>query len=529
MLQARERVRNRRIRTARVFAQVLEFLESRILCSNSPLKLGAERRARVHHESKKPAIAVAPLADAAPSGPAPGGASPSVVGRYVYYGGTSYWGDFLAGDKSVLLPTQTAAFANVTSYTDGINELALDVANAATGYSAADFVCRAGLSGDPYSWSPAPAPSSVTVTAGAGSGGSTRVVIRWADGAIANEWLQVNFTPLGDTFYVGNLVGDTDNLQVNAADEAAARNHCTTMLAPATAANPCDFNRDGKVDAIDQLVARAAAGDALPALTAPAISVPTQTYDWHMQTINGALNIWAPNPGDFGSTFTVTDPTMLFGADGIPQIEGVHQGPIADCYFLSASGALAWSNPGRLESLIQNDAGGGWSVTFQYWSNQTFNYVPVVIHTSDQLSTSMQVVSHNEVWPLVLEKAYAAFRTWDGTSSQNTLATLGWGYAGNALTALNDPYQSLYIGAMSEQAVYSTLQTDLAAGQPVLFHTSTTAPTMAQSHVYVITAVSTDTQGVRWVTTYNPWGFYDTRTESDLLQNSVGSLVIGAH
>jgi hypothetical protein len=339
----------------------------------------------------------------------------------------------------------------------------------------------------------------------------------------------VNFTPLGDTFYVGNLVGDTDNLRVNAADEAGARNNCTTMLAPATAANLYDFNRDGKVDAIDQLVARAAAGDALPALTAPAIPAPTQTYDWHTQTINGALNIWAPNPGDFGATFTVTDPAMLFGADGIPQIEGVHQGPIADCYFLAAGGALAFSNPGRLESLIQNDVGGGWSVTFQYWSSQANNYVPVVIHTSDQLSTSTQVVSHNEVWSLVLEKAYAAFRTWDGTSSQNTLASLGWGYAGTALTALNDPYQSAYLGTMSVQAVYSTLQTDLTAGEPILFHTSATAPTMAQSHVYVITAVSTDAQGVRWVTTYNPWGFYETRQESDLLQNSVGTLVIGAH
>jgi hypothetical protein len=152
----------------------------------------------------------------------------------------------------------------------------------------------------------------------------------------------------------------------------------------------------------------------------------------------------------------------------------------------------------------------------------------VVIHTNDQLSASMQVVANNEVWPLVLEKAYAAFRTWDGVSSQNTLASLGWGCAGTALAALGDPSQSLYLATMSDSDIYAALQTDLAAGQPILFQTSTTAPTMVPSHVYVITAVSTDAQGVCWVTTYNPWGFYDARTEADLVQNSAGALVIGA-
>ena len=253
------------------------------------------------------------------------------------------------------------------------------------------------------------------------------------------------------------------------------------------------------------------------------------TYDWHTQTINGALNIWAPNPSDFGATFTVTDPAMLFGPDGVPQIEGVHQGAIADCYFLAAGGALVWSNPGRLEAMIQNDTGGGWAVSFEYWSSQADAFVPLVIHTSDQLSASMQVVSNHEVWSLVLEKAYAAFRTWDGASSQNTLASLGWGYAGTALTALNDANQSQYIATMSEQDLYATLQSDLAAGEPILFHTSAAAPTMAQSHVYVITGLSTDAQGVYWVTTYNPWGFFETWRESDLLLNSVGALVLGTH
>ncbi len=457
------------------------------------------------------------------------GASAAVVGRYIYYGATARFGDVLASDKSVLLPNATANFTNVTSYTGGINELMIDVTNASATYGAGDFVFRVGQSGDPYTWSLGPAPASVSVTAGAGTGGSSRVTLRWNAGAIINQWLQVIFTPASDTFYVGNLVGDLGNLQVTAATETTVRTHSTTLLSPATITNIYDFNRDGRVDATDQLVARAAAGATLTALAAPPVPVPPPAYDWHTQTINGALNIWAPNPSNFGTTFTVTDPTKLFGPDGIPQIEGVHQSSIADCYFLSATGSLAYSNPSRIQSLVQNDAGGGWAVTFQSWNTPTNSYVPLVIHTSNQLSSTKQVVSNNEVWSLVLEKAYAAFRTWNGVTSTNTLDSLGWGFAGSALTDLNDPYQYVSISSTNEAAVYATLQTALTAHQPILYQTSSSAPTMVKSHVYVITGVSTDANGVRWVNTYNPWGFYDTRKETDLLANGIGALVVGAH
>ena len=250
---------------------------------------------------------------------------------------------------------------------------------------------------------------------------------------------------------------------------------------------------------------------------------PAVTYNWQTQIINGALNIWVPNPGDFGSTFTITDPTMLYGPDGIPQIEGVHQGPIADCYFLSAAGSLAIENPTHIQSLIKTDANGGWAVTFQYWNNPAL--VPVVIHTSNQLSSSLQVVSNGEVWSLVLEKAYAAFRTWNGLTSTNTMASLGWGYEGAALQALGSTYKSVY--AWGTGGTFTIIQSELLAHAPVLMETTFTAPTMVQSHVYIITGTSIDVNGVQWVTTYNPWGFFDTRTIADIIQNNTGLLTVG--
>jgi hypothetical protein len=103
-------------------------------------------------------------------------------------------------------------------------------------------------------------------------GGADRVEIVWANGAIANRWLQVVVegndaaggfnTNTGltrsDEFYFGNRIGDTGSgtptLAIsNALDELAARgNHASG----ATITNLFDFDRSGLVTATDDLAAR---------------------------------------------------------------------------------------------------------------------------------------------------------------------------------------------------------------------------------------------------------------------------------
>jgi hypothetical protein len=195
-------------------------------------------------------------------------AVPSVVGCYVYYGGTPRWGDVAASDKAALLAGQTASFANVTSYDRGINEIVLDVANA-TSYGPGDFTARMGQTGNPDAWPNAAPPTSVTSVAGAGVNGSTRVYVRWEDGVLRNTWVQVTFTPALETFYVGNLVGETGDWDVAADDETAVRSNYSSFLTPIGATNAYDFNRDGKVDPIDELISRAAWGNTLTQWTAP--------------------------------------------------------------------------------------------------------------------------------------------------------------------------------------------------------------------------------------------------------------------
>jgi hypothetical protein len=176
----------------------------------------------------------------------------------------------IATDKTAYLPgTGAATFANVSSYSRGINGLYVDVAGLRPNITAADFVFKVGNNNTPSSWAVAPDPLSVVVRPGAGLSGSDRVEIIWADGAIRNTWLQVTLeananTGLAkpDVFFFGNAVGDTGlgnsatQATVNATDELAVRNNSESLFANIPITNIYDFNRDGVVNTTDALLSR---------------------------------------------------------------------------------------------------------------------------------------------------------------------------------------------------------------------------------------------------------------------------------
>jgi subtilisin-like proprotein convertase family protein len=184
----------------------------------------------------------------------------------------------IASDKVAYLPGSGAAtFANVSSYSKGINGIMVDIAGPHGAISLDDFVFRVGNNNTPSSWLPAPAPSGFSVRAGAGSSGSDRVEIIWANGAIQKQWLEVitlagadtglaqsATLPAGqaDAFFFGNALADSGlfdtatNATVDGNDELAARNNQVSVLTNIPITNPYDYNRDGAVDGNDGLVAR---------------------------------------------------------------------------------------------------------------------------------------------------------------------------------------------------------------------------------------------------------------------------------
>lgn len=212
----------------------------------------------------------------------------AVLGRRVFYNNSSFDGNTpavtsrddsaVATDKFALLPGNAATFANYTSYSRGLNGIFIDFLNFIGAPALGDFVFRTGNAGDPSTWTLAPNPA-ISVRPGAGVGGSSRLALVWADGAIRSAWVQVTVKPGGNTglgsadvFYFGNFIGDVGDsprgAAVNVVDITAVRRNVSGRSVDVE--NRYDFNRDGKVNNLDVLIARASeTRTAQPLITAP--------------------------------------------------------------------------------------------------------------------------------------------------------------------------------------------------------------------------------------------------------------------
>jgi hypothetical protein len=212
-----------------------------------------------------------------------------VLGRYTFYNHSAFDGRdaaansrddaAIASDKQALLPGQSASFANVTSYSRGINGVMIDVTalpQSLAALQASGFGVQVGAGGS-AGWTSGPVPASVTVRRGAGINGSDRLTLTWPDGAIRNRWLRIT-VPAGaatglatpDVFAFANLAGDAGTTNPSAPPRVDAADVVAVLRARATSGadviNRLDFNRDGRVDVRDLVIARANLGKSLAAL-----------------------------------------------------------------------------------------------------------------------------------------------------------------------------------------------------------------------------------------------------------------------
>ena len=264
----------------------------------------------------------------------------SIVGRHIFYNQSMFDGqnpavtsaddNAIATDKSPYFPGGgIAPTSSMTSFQKGINGIMVDIAGTHGAITDADFVFKVGANNTPSTWAAAPAPATISVRAGAGVSGSDRVEIVWANNTIQKTWLEITVkgndaaggfnTNTGlaasDTFYFGNIIGDTFLLSpptvavVNATDEIHARSNGGF---PAAVTNAFDFDRNGFVNASDQIIARVngffltrinitnpPAAPAAPA-TAPATATDdgSSTAVASALAIDEALSEWATEDDD---------------------------------------------------------------------------------------------------------------------------------------------------------------------------------------------------------------------------------------
>ena len=190
--------------------------------------------------------------------------------------------------KRPLLPGETATFANYTSFVRGINGIMVYLDGHAAP-AAEDFAFRVKDPAAPGGWAAAPAPLEYYTAQNAGAPGAV-AAFTFPDGSVRNTWLEVSvlanertglLSP--QTFYWGNLVGDTGN---NAAGAATAvvnvldqlRTRARPPGATASVMDVADFNRDGRVNVLDTAISRSMNGRSLELMTTPIPAAPAGVF-----------------------------------------------------------------------------------------------------------------------------------------------------------------------------------------------------------------------------------------------------------
>jgi hypothetical protein len=189
----------------------------------------------------------------------------------------------VAPDKRALLPGEAPTFANISSYSRGINGVLVRFDGIPAALTAADFEFRvgAGPAGGAAGWAPTSSPSGVLLVPSPPGAGSALCLITWPGGAIVDRWLEVRILANADTglarpdvLYFGSLVGETGDgvarpgavATVGAADLVGTRR---TAGAAARISSRYDFDRNGTVGAADVIACRNHLGRSLLPVAPP--------------------------------------------------------------------------------------------------------------------------------------------------------------------------------------------------------------------------------------------------------------------
>jgi len=230
--------------------------------------------------------------------------------------------------------------------------------------SANDFIFKVGNNNSPSTWATAPSPLTVSTRPGAGAGSSDRVELVWADNAIQKQWLEIvvkgNDTLGGSNantglagsyvFFYGSAPGDDGNMpddastfRTTASDEIDARLNPKTLLNNIPLTFIYDYDKDGKVDSNDQIVARSNGTTNINAAK-PSTSAAPGRFVVDAGPVASPAMAPTGSPGDAGSGADAGIATAIAG-----QRRCKRQFVQVDCDFVAPKqpGALAVAEPCR--------------------------------------------------------------------------------------------------------------------------------------------------------------------------------------
>lgn len=222
----------------------------------------------------------------------------------------------------------------------------------------------------------------------------------------------------------------------------------------------------------------------------------------------------ATAPAMFGATPMVQelylteigDPTAIDQND-------IHQGQMGDCFLLSSIGEIALLRPSFISSMIHSNSNGTETVTLYKASNgsmpnfSTTAYKAVTVTVSnsfvsysvDNGATQDVVNGHKEIWPQVLESAFAAAGGGIGSIANG----------GNPALAMEELTGMAASYIAPAKLTLAALQSYVAANDMLVFDTASSGALsngLFNNHAYMFDSVS-GTGAAATVKLSNPWGY----------------------
>ena len=217
-----------------------------------------------------------------------------------------------------------------------------------------------------------------------------------------------------------------------------------------------------------------------------------------------------PEPTDSGQLVDYSA-TPLFSSP--LSIHDVHQGRLADCYYLAVIAGIIFQRPDLIPHIIgRYDAAHAKGFFYIPDNYPKVNIMEIGVDTL--LETGDAAVITSTYVPL-LEKMYVWFR--GGRQGNNTWASLNWGYEGSALMDLGFTYSWL---STMDTALDVKVAAVLSSTPPQMVYMGTNsnivnAPLIG-SHVYAVIGVNLAANPAQSTfLVYNPWGVDGAGGDSD--------------
>jgi hypothetical protein len=211
--------------------------------------------------------------------------------------------------------------------------------------------------------------------------------------------------------------------------------------------------------------------------------------------------------------FASKSPLYVKGDGDIDSIamNDIGQGMIGDCFLLAPLASMAQQGAGTIRDIIHDNGDGTYTVTFkEKQSTDPVTFVDKKITVTADFPGGLAGTGHadrgdknafkkGEIWPLIIEKAYAEFK--------GGYDKINGGNPGDFMEAVTGRPATAY--AASKLPSFDELKMKFNMGRPMTVSTKDDGDLgygLFNDHAYAVKRLYTDETGRQMVELYNPWG-----------------------